>query len=91
VPFLVNSFCDADKETERREYGAPRTSKRASRGISMYRGDKGIEELPAGSNDGSIELLITSPPMTGDSAVGVALIWIALRWSREARSFRTGL
>jgi hypothetical protein len=48
------------------------------------------EILPAGSNDGSIELLITSPPVIGDSAVGDALIWIDLRWRRDARSFCTG-
>ncbi len=57
----------------------------------MFTGKLYIESLPAGSNDVSIELLITSPPMTGDSAVGVALIWIALRWRRVTRIFRTGL
>lgn len=91
MPFLVNSFCDADKETERREYGAPRTSKRASRSFSMFIKENIIEGLPAGSNDGSIELLITSPAMIGDSAVGVALIWIARRWRRDAGSIRIGL
>lgn len=30
VPRLVYRRCDADNETERREYGAPMTSKRAS-------------------------------------------------------------
>jgi hypothetical protein len=30
VPRLVYNFCDADKETESREYGAPRTSNLAS-------------------------------------------------------------
>lgn len=58
VPLLVYSFCDADKETDKREYGAPRTSNRAS----------------AGSDEASIELLRTSPDNMGDSVVGVALI-----------------
>ena len=30
VPLLVYNFWDADNETDRREYGAPRTSNRAS-------------------------------------------------------------
>ena len=30
VPLLVYSFCDADNETDKREYGAPKTSNRAS-------------------------------------------------------------
>jgi hypothetical protein len=30
VPLLVYSFCEADNETDKREYGAPRTSNRAS-------------------------------------------------------------
>lgn len=30
VPLLVYSFCDADNETDKREYGAPRTSNLAS-------------------------------------------------------------
>lgn len=91
MPFLVNSFCDADKETERREYGVPRTSKRASKGVSVFIEESCIEGLPAGSNDRSIELLITSPPMIGDSTIGVALIWIVLHWRFNVGSIRTGL
>jgi hypothetical protein len=30
VPLLVYSFCEADNETDKREYGAPSTSNRAS-------------------------------------------------------------
>lgn len=64
VPLLVYSFCEADNETDKREYGAPRTSNRAS---------------TSGSVDASIEFPRTSPVSMGDSVVGVALIWIALR------------
>lgn len=63
VPLLVYNFWEADRETDKREYGAPRTSNRAS----------------AGSVDASIEFPRTSPVSIGDSIVGVALIWIALR------------
>ena len=31
VPLLVYNFWEADRETDKREYGAPRTSNRASR------------------------------------------------------------
>lgn len=74
MPLRVYSRCEADKETERREYGAPMTSNRASKGSLVFAGVIGLFNIPAGSSDGSIELLIASPPMRGDSAVGVVLI-----------------
>ena len=76
VPRLVYSFCDADNETERREYGAPRTSNLAS----VHRVHLASDHtwytigIPAGSVAPSIELLRASPLNTGVSIVGVALI-----------------
>jgi len=58
VPLLVYSFCEADNETDKREYGAPSTSNRAS----------------AGSVEASIELPNISPVKFGVSVVGVWLI-----------------
>lgn len=69
--------------TDKREYGAPRTSNRASAESfstsARFTFSAKQTHVPAGSVAAEIELLSASALSMGESVVGVALIWIARR------------
>lgn len=82
VPRRVYRFCDAESETESREYGAPMTSNRASVLISLVsriRSKQKENTIPRDSTElGALARGKWSPLTVAGSCAGAARIWTHL-------------